>query len=79
MPADWLTLPLIVRIDKHNVASNTVTDIKPSISPKLERPKKGFNQYAEQLNGRAAMAGFVILIAIEYFTGQSLVSLIGLK
>lgn len=68
-----------MRIDKHNVASNTVTDIKPSISPKLERPKKGFNQYAEQLNGRAAMAGFVILIAIEYFTGQSLVSLIGLK
>jgi len=68
-----------VRIDRHNVASNTVTDIKPSISPKLERPKKGFNQYAEQLNGRAAMAGFVILIAIEYFTGQSLVSLIGLK
>ncbi|MEL6131253.1 MAG: hypothetical protein AAFX51_01005 [Cyanobacteria bacterium J06636_28] len=56
-----------------------MTDIKPSISPKLERPKKGFNQYAEQLNGRAAMAGFVILIAIEYFTGQSLVSLIGLK
>lgn len=68
-----------MRIDRHNVASNTVTDIKPSISPKLERPKKGFNQYAEQLNGRAAMAGFVILIAIEYFTGQSLVSLIGLK
>lgn len=68
-----------MRIDTHNVASNTVTDIKPSISPKLERPKKGFNQYAEQLNGRAAMAGFVILIAIEYFTGQSLVSLIGLK
>ena len=68
-----------MRIERHNVASNTVTDIKPSISPKLERPKKGFNQYAEQLNGRAAMAGFVILIAIEYFTGQSLVSLIGLK
>ncbi|MEM1239918.1 MAG: hypothetical protein AAGI45_08770 [Cyanobacteria bacterium P01_H01_bin.26] len=56
-----------------------MTDIKPSMSPKLERPKKGFNKYAEQLNGRAAMVGFVILIAIEYFTGQSLVSLLGLK
>ena len=68
-----------MRIDRYYAAPNTVTDIKPSMSPKLERPKKGFNQYAEQLNGRAAMAGFVILIAIEYFTGQSLVSLIGLK
>lgn len=58
---------------------NTVTDIKPSVTPKLERPKKGFNEYAEQLNGRAAMAGFLILIAIEYFTGHSLVSLIGLR
>ena len=56
-----------------------MTDIKPSISPNLERPKKGFNEYAEKLNGRAAMVGFLILIAIEYFTGHSLVSLIGLK
>ncbi|MBT9313845.1 hypothetical protein [Leptothoe spongobia] len=56
-----------------------MTDIKPSLSPNLERPKKGFNQYAEQLNGRAAMMGFLILIAIEYFTGHSIVSLIGLK
>ncbi|MEA5463461.1 hypothetical protein VB741_06940 [Leptothoe sp. PORK10 BA2] len=56
-----------------------MTDIKPSMSPKLERPKKGFNTYAEKLNGRAAMAGFLILIAIEYFTGQSFVSLIGLR
>lgn len=68
-----------MRIDRYDAASNTVTDIKPSVSPKLERPKKGFNEYAEQLNGRAAMAGFLILIAIEYFTGQSIVSLIGLK
>lgn len=66
-------------MDKYDTAPNTVTDIKPSIGPKLERPKKGFNEYAEQLNGRAAMVGFLILIAIEYFTGHSLVSLIGLK
>ncbi|MEM9804574.1 MAG: hypothetical protein AAF959_04790 [Cyanobacteria bacterium P01_D01_bin.56] len=56
-----------------------MTDIKPSIRPNLERPKKGFNAYAEQLNGRAAMVGFLILIAIEYLTGQSIVALIGLK
>ncbi len=68
-----------MRIDGYNVVPNTVTDIKPSISPNLERPKKGFNEYAEKLNGRAAMVGFLILIAIEYFTGHSLVSLIGLK
>lgn len=56
-----------------------MTDLKPSIKPNLERPKKGFNAYAEKLNGRAAMVGFLVLIAIEYVTGQSIVSLIGLK
>ncbi len=33
----------------------------------------GFTQYAEKLNGRLAMIGFISLIAFEVFTGQSLI------
>lgn len=44
----------------------------------MERPKKGFNQYAEQLNGRAAMIGLVGLVLIELLTGKGLLTLLGL-
>jgi hypothetical protein len=56
-----------------------MTDPQPTQIPKLEEPKFGFNDYAERLNGRAAMIGFVLAIAIEYFTGQGLLSWLGLK
>ncbi|HEY9659011.1 MAG TPA: hypothetical protein V6C65_11205 [Allocoleopsis sp.] len=55
-----------------------MTQRQPSVSPKLEDPKFGFNDYAERLNGRAAMIGFVITLAIEYVTGQGLLSWLGL-
>ncbi|MEM8501844.1 MAG: hypothetical protein AAF716_01665 [Cyanobacteria bacterium P01_D01_bin.1] len=55
------------------------TDLQPTKVPNMERPKKGFNKYAEQLNGRAAMVGFVALILIELLTGKGLLTLIGLK
>ena len=32
----------------------------------------GFNQYAEKLNGRLAMIGFVSAIAFELMTGQGI-------
>lgn len=51
---------------------------EPTVTPKLDEPKFGFNNYAERLNGRAAMIGFVITLAIEYFTGQGLLSWLGL-
>jgi hypothetical protein len=51
---------------------------QPTIAPNLVEPKFGFNAYAERLNGRAAMIGFVATIAIEYFTGQGLLSWLGL-
>jgi hypothetical protein len=51
---------------------------QPTATPKLEEPKFGFNSYAERLNGRAAMIGFVITLAIEYVTGQGLLSWLGL-
>lgn len=52
--------------------------IQPTKVPKMERPKRGFNQYAERLNGRAAMVGIVALILLELLTGRSLMALLGL-
>lgn len=34
----------------------------------------GFNKYAEKLNGRLAMIGFISLITFEITTGQGLVT-----
>jgi len=56
-----------------------MTQPQPSVTPKLEEPKFGFNDYAERLNGRAAMLGFVIALSIEYITGQGVLSWLGLQ
>ncbi|MGF1542488.1 MAG: chlorophyll a/b-binding protein [Pleurocapsa sp.] len=56
-----------------------MSDIEPSVTPKLEDPKFGFNSYAERLNGRAAMIGFVLILVIEYVTGKGLLSWLGLQ
>lgn len=37
----------------------------------------GFTQYAELLNGRLAMIGFVSLIAVELLTGKVFTQIIG--
>jgi hypothetical protein len=55
-----------------------MTSTQPTTAPKLDNPKFGFNDYAERLNGRAAMIGFVLTIAIEYVTGQGLLTWLGL-
>ncbi|MEH1778569.1 MAG: high light inducible protein [Nostoc sp.] len=47
-----------------------------AIEPKVyvdETPRAGFTKYAEKLNGRLAMIGFVSLIALEVLTGHGLV------
>ena len=56
-----------------------MANLQPTKVPNMQRPKKGFNEYAEQLNGRAAMVGFLALVLIELFTGKGLLTLIGLK
>ncbi len=40
--------------------------------------KLGFTNFAETWNGRLAMLGFVIGVATEYLTGQSILSQLGL-
>ncbi|MCG8368099.1 MAG: chlorophyll a-b binding domain-containing protein [Pseudanabaenales cyanobacterium] len=54
-----------------------MTEIKPTVLPKLERPKTGFNAYAERLNGRVAMIGFIAIVVIEYVTGRSILTWLG--
>lgn len=55
-----------------------MTQIQPTTTPKLQKPKFGFNDYAERLNGRAAMIGFVATLIVEYVTGQGLLTWLGL-
>nr|WP_293158276.1 chlorophyll a/b-binding protein [Okeania sp. SIO2C9] len=43
-----------------------------------QEKKIGFTDFAEAWNGRLAMLGFVIGIATEYFTGQGILSQLGL-
>jgi hypothetical protein len=56
-----------------------MTEPQPTQPPKLEDPKFGFNDYSERLNGRAAMIGFVLVLVIEYVTGQGLLAWLGLQ
>jgi len=47
-----------------------------AIEPKMyvdQTQQFGFNPYAEKLNGRLAMIGFVSLLAFEAITGQGLI------
>jgi hypothetical protein len=52
--------------------------VQPSVQPKLVVTRFGFNRFAEQLNGRAAMIGFAALLLIEYITGQNPLAWMGL-
>ncbi|AFY69606.1 putative CAB/ELIP/HLIP family protein [Thalassoporum mexicanum PCC 7367] len=51
---------------------------EPTETPDLSDPKFGFNSYAERLNGRAAMIGFLIAVVIEFVTGQGLLDWLGI-
>ncbi|MFW6358650.1 MAG: hypothetical protein ACOC0N_05480 [Chroococcales cyanobacterium] len=56
-----------------------MTTPEPTNTPNLEEPKFGFNEYAERLNGRAAMIGFALTLLIEYVTDQGLLAWLGLR
>ncbi|RMH77641.1 MAG: high light inducible protein [Cyanobacteria bacterium J007] len=48
-----------------------------AVEPKMyvqERSRTGFTEYAEKLNGRLAMLGFVSMLVMEALTGQGLIS-----
>jgi Chlorophyll A-B binding protein len=59
------------------VTNKTPTDSKIVTSP-IE-PSFGWNAYAENVNGRFAMMGFVLLLLLEFVTGQDLFTWLGLR
>lgn len=57
----------------------TVQDkANPKASPAAQPPSFGWNAYAERLNGRFAMIGFVALLTLEAITQQTFFSWLGL-
>ena len=48
-------------------------------TPQKPEPAFGWNAYAEQINGRFAMIGFVLLLLIEFFTHQDFFTWLGLR
>jgi hypothetical protein len=54
------------------------TTPQPSVTPDIKEPKFGFHDYAERLNGRAAMIGFFVTILVEILTGQGILAWLGL-
>lgn len=52
------------------------TPVPPNPQP---QPAMGWTRYAEQINGRFAMLGFILLIVLEFFTHQDLFTWLGLR
>ncbi len=51
----------------------------PQESFNRPEPAFGWTPYAEQINGRFAMIGFVGLLLLEFLTGQGLLTWLGLR
>ena len=51
----------------------------PQESPTAQSPSFGWNTYAERINGRFAMVGFISLLVLEWLTQQDLFTWIGLR
>jgi len=50
--------------------------VEPTTQPE---PAFGWTSYAEQINGRFAMIGFVALLVLEFFIRQDLITWLGLR
>ncbi|MBD2579228.1 chlorophyll A-B-binding protein [Oscillatoria sp. FACHB-1406] len=49
------------------------------IAEPVEQPAFGWTAYAEKINGRFAMTGFILLLLLELWTGQSFWAWLGLR
>ncbi|MBE9159266.1 hypothetical protein IQ265_20855 [Nodosilinea sp. LEGE 06152] len=58
--------------DSNIAASNPEASAEPT-------PAFGWTRYAERINGRFAMVGFVALLLLELATGQTFFSWLGLR
>jgi len=50
-----------------------------SLIPQIEEPAFGWTPYAERMNGRFAMIGFIALLLIEVITNQGFFTWLGLQ
>jgi hypothetical protein len=50
--------------------------VEPKVYVDAQGDRTGFTPYAEVLNGRLAMIGFISLIALEVFTGHGIFGLL---
>jgi Chlorophyll A-B binding protein len=50
--------------------------VEPKVYVDAQGDRTGFTPYAEVLNGRLAMIGFISLIALEAFTGHGIFGLL---
>lgn len=57
-------------LDERGLANNFAVEPKIYLQ---QSPRTGFTTYAEKLNGRLAMIGFVSVIILEILTGHGLI------
>jgi Chlorophyll A-B binding protein len=50
--------------------------VEPKVYVDAQGDRTGFTPYAEVLNGRLAMIGFISLVALEVFTGHGIFGLL---
>lgn len=50
--------------------------VEPKVYVDEQGDRTGFKPYAELLNGRLAMIGFISLIALEVFTGHGVLGIL---
>ena len=62
------------RVDDRGILNNFATEPKMYVD---DTDRAGFTPYAELLNGRLAMIGFVSLLILEVSTGHGLIWWLG--
>jgi len=59
--------------DQEGLVNNYAVVSKPYLQ---KQPRFGFTEFAERMNGRAAMVGFVALLLTEWLTQKSFISIL---
>ncbi|MGB3208976.1 MAG: chlorophyll a/b-binding protein [Crinalium sp.] len=62
-----------------NTETNPPNQPTPPDNFNQPTPAFGWTAYAEQINGRFAMVGFVALLILEFFTRQDFFTWLGLR
>jgi hypothetical protein len=62
-----------------NPETKTSAERSPTETYNQPEPAFGWTPYAEQINGRFAMVGFIGLLVLEFFTHQDLFTWLGLR